>query len=58
MAKTNREGLTFREWYAAATCWAARGAAECWLPLQLARHEWSEGVDPTEWAAKLAEVPA
>jgi len=56
-AATNIEGLTLAEWHAAATFGAALGRTSD-LPLWLARSEWRRGVDPTEWAAKLAEVPA
>jgi hypothetical protein len=42
----NREGLTWDEWYAAATCF---GGDNDLLPVL--KREWKAGVDPTEWAA-------
>ncbi len=43
--KTNREGMTFREWLNAAQCFGRR------IDRRVAREAWERGEDPTEYAA-------
>ena len=50
----NGNGLTFDQWYAAATYGVARGRRPDKNDAALLR-AWEAGEDPTEWAAELAK---
>jgi hypothetical protein len=58
MAATNREGLTWVEWVAAALL--TRGGASGYVKLDTRlqgklRKAWQSGEDPTEWCAFLSD---
>jgi hypothetical protein len=53
MSITNNEGLTFEEWNNAANCYRHHS-----LDVELARREWSNGVDPGEYAQSSAHEPS
>ena len=50
--ETNREGLTWKEWYAVATARARRSPNADQLAEM--RHDWRNGVDPTEWPNRIS----
>jgi len=47
---TNREGLTFHEWFKAANAWGANVVDK-----DTGRKAWMAGEDPTEYAARANE---
>lgn len=50
--RTNREGLTFWEWFKAANHWNPSAVDE-----KTARAAWRAGEDPTEYAARAIQTP-
>jgi len=59
MSDTNAEGLTWDEWFAAATAFAGPLPQSVTIDGVVHRlqtmltAEWADGVDPTEWAGYL-----
>ena len=51
--ETNKEGLTWREWYNAAVAWGTPVNPKTGVPFSLGvlMGEWKKGADPTDFAA-------